>query len=284
MRLAACLGFFFFSATLVGQLEHPKASPAARVTQEVGFATIEILYSRPATRGRKIFGDLVPYGRIWRVGANESTKIIVDTAIDVLGNSLSPGTYALYAFPEADEWEIVFHKNTTHWGDGRQKYDPNEDAFRVTVKPQKVQEHHENFLIAFDNIGHDRADLTLHWAKTKITIPLKVDTHSVMEAQIQSKMSQEPTAQTYYEAARYYIEQDINHAVALEFLTKALTLGGDTYYFHRVKSLAEAKLGDFEAAVSSAEKSLQLAQEQGKDEFVRMNQKNIDLWNKKLKK
>lgn len=284
MRLTACLGVFFFSAVVVAQLEHPKASPAAQVVQEVGFATIGIQYSRPAARGRKIFGDLVPYGRIWRVGANGSTKITVDTAIDVLGNSLPPGTYALYAFPEADEWEIVFHKNTTHWGDGRQKYDPDEDAFRVTVRPRAAQAYQENFLIAFDSMSHNSVDLIWHWAKTKISIPLKVDTHSIMEAQIQSKLSQDPTAQTYYEAARYYIEQDIKHATAREFLAKALVLGGDTYYFHRVKSLAEAKLGNFKAAIASAEKSLQLAQAQGKDEFVRLNQKNIDLWNKKLKK
>ncbi len=284
MRVAACLGLFFFSVASMGQLEHPKASPAAQVIQKVGFATIEIAYSRPATRGRKIFGDLVPYGRIWRVGANESTKITVDATIDILGNALPAGTYALYAFPEADQWEIVFHKNTTHWGDGRQKYNPDEDAFRVVLKPQESQEHRENFLIAFDHISHDSADLILHWAKTKITIPLNVDTHSIMEGQILSRLSQDPTAQTYYEAARYYVEQDIKHAVALEFLAKALAIGGDTYYFHRVKSLAEAKLGKLEVAIASAEKSLQLAQAQGKDEFVRMNQKNIDLWNKKLKK
>ncbi len=284
MRKAICLFVLFFSTVLVSQLDHPKASPAAMVAQEVGFATIKIDYSRPATRGRKIFGDLVPYGRIWRVGANESTKISVDTEVAVSGNKLPAGTYALYAFPEEDEWEIVFHNNTSHWGDGRKKYNPEEDAFRIIVQPQETQSYQENFLIAFDSISHNTATLVLHWAQTKITIPITVDTHDNMERQIEERLSHQAKPQTYYEAARYYVEQGMKYETALVYLNKAIELGGDTYYFHRVKSLAEAQLGDYKAAIKSAEKSLEIAQTQDKDEFVRMNRKNIDLWKTKLKK
>ncbi len=283
MRIVTYLVFFFFSTFLLSQLDHPKASPAATVTQEVGFTSITVDYSRPATRGRKIFGDLVPYGRIWRVGANESTKFSVDSEVSVLGNKLPAGTYALYAFPEEEEWEIAFHKNTEHWGDGRKNYNPEEDAFRVSIEPEKEQAHQENFLIAFDSISHNSANLVLHWEKTKISIPIAVDTHEIMEQQIEERLSQQPKAQTYYEAARYYVEQGMKYNTALTYLNKAIELGGDTYYFHRVKSLAEAELGDYKSAITSAEKSLELAQEQDKDEFVRMNQKNIDLWNSMLK-
>ena len=284
MRVAFSLVLLFFSTILLGQLDHPKASPAATVTQEVGFSTIAVDYSRPAARGRKIFGDLVPYGRIWRVGANASTKITVDFEVEVMGNKLPVGTYALYAFPEQDEWEIVFHKNTEHWGDGRKEYSAEEDVFRVSVKPEESESYHENFLIAFEAISHDGATLVLHWAKTKIAIPITVNTHEIMEQQIEERLSHQAKPQTYYEAARYYIEQGIKPEMALSYLNKAIELGGDTYYFHRVKSLAEAKLGDYKAAIKSAKKSLELAQEQDKDEFVRMNQKNIDLWTSELKK
>jgi tetratricopeptide (TPR) repeat protein len=99
--------------------------------------------------------------------------------------------------------------------------------------------------------------------------------------QIAEKLVDNPSAQTYYEAARYYVEQGVKFETALAYLNKALELGGDTYFFHRVKSLAEAELGDYKAAITSAQKSLELAQEQAKDEFVRMNQKNIDLWKRK---
>lgn len=282
MRILASLLFLFYTFSSFAQLTHPKASPAATVTQEVGFTTITVEYSRPAVRGRKIFGDLVPNGRIWRVGANESTKITFDSDVQILGDTLMKGTYALYAFPEKEEWQIVFHKNTSHWGDGRNKYNTDEDALRVAVKPQKTNFFQESFLITFDCLSHDKGSLILHWAKTKISIPISVNTHEIMEQQIEERLSQQAKPQTYYEAARYYVEQNMKYDVALRYLNKSIELGGDTYYFHRVKSLAEAKLGDYRAAVASAKKSSQLAQEEDKDEFIRMNQKNIDLWKRKL--
>lgn len=289
MRTKLAIVFFFVMSIAFAQLKHPKASPAATVVQEVGFTTIKVNYSRPAVRGRKVFGNLpdgkkglVPYGRIWRVGANESTKITVDTDVSVLGNTLAKGTYALYAFPEENEWEIVFHKNIGHWGDGRKNYNPEEDAFRIKVKPNSVVNFQENFLIAFDNITHNSVDMIFTWENTSVSIPISVDTKGMMEKQIAKELQPGPSAQTYYEVARYYVEQEIKYTEALEYLNKALALGGDTYYFHRIKSLAQAALKDYKPAIISAQKSLELAKEQGKDEFVRMNQKNIALWTEQL--
>ncbi len=275
--------FLFVSSIAFSQLKHPISSPAATVIQEVGFTTIKVEYSRPAAREREIFGELVPYGRIWRVGANESTKITFDTNFKIGERDISPGTYALYAFPEKEEWEIVFHKNTTHWGDGRKKYNPEEDAFRIKLKPEQQTNFQENFQISFDQVTHDGVNMIWHWANTSITIPISFDTQGTMESQIAEKLNQNPTAQTYYEVARYYVEQQMKYHEALVYVNKALKLEGDTYYFHRVKSLIEAELGDFKSAIKSAQKSLQLAEVQDKDEFVRMNQKNIDLWNGKMK-
>jgi hypothetical protein len=119
----------------------------------------------------------------------------------------------------------------------------------------------------------------LRWEETKISIPIKIDTHSQMEAEIQSTLADNPSAQSYYEVARYYQEQDIKPEIALLYLNKAIEIGGDTYYFHRVKSLVEARLGNYQAAIYAAKRSKDLAAKDGKDEFVRMNQKNIDRWN-----
>ncbi|UII80446.1 DUF2911 domain-containing protein [Flagellimonas sp. CMM7] len=264
------------------QITHPKASPFAIVEQEVGLSKISVKYSRPATKGREIFGGLVPYGRIWRVGANESTKITVDTDMNVMGNTLPKGTYAMYAFPKPSGWQMVFHKNTSHWGDGRKNYDPKEDLFRVNVKPKSVAQHQENFLMAFDSITHNSANMTLTWANTQVSIPFSVDTHAQMEIEIAKQIAEDPKAQTYYEAARYLQEQEKDYKRALDYLNKALELGGDTYYFHRVKSLVEAALGDYKSAVQSAEKSLEISKSLEKDEFVRMNEKNIANWKIKL--
>lgn len=290
-RFLIAILFFLIVVHGNSQIAHPKASPFSSVEQEIGLSKIHIEYSRPAARGRQVFGlqedgqkGLVPYGRIWRVGANQSTKITVDTAMEIKGNELPKGTYALYAFPEEDSWEIVFHANTGHWGDGRKNYDPKEDLFRVQVKPQKIPYHQENFLISFDSITHNSANLNLIWASTKVSIPLSVDTDAQMEAEIATQIRENPTAQTYYEAARYLQEQGRDAQRALEYLNRALELGGDTYYFHRVKSLVEAEMGNYESAIRSAQKSLKIATELEKDEFVRMNEKNIKKWKSRIKK
>ncbi|UJH67999.1 DUF2911 domain-containing protein [Allomuricauda sp. SCSIO 65647] len=271
------------------QISHPKASPFSVVEQEVGLSKIRVEYSRPAVRGRHVFGPqkdgqkgLVPYGRIWRVGANESTKITAEANMEVMGNKLPKGVYALYAFPDEKEWQIVFHTNTGHWGDGRKNYNLDEDLFRITAIPQEIPYHQENFLMAFDNITHTSANLNLIWANTKVTIPFSVDTDAQMEAEIAKQIKENPTALTYYEAARYLQEQGKDFERALQYLEKALEIGGDTYYFHRVKSLVEAALGDYGAAIESAQISLKIASELEKDEFVRMNEKNIKKWKAKL--
>ncbi|MBT8205201.1 MAG: DUF2911 domain-containing protein [Eudoraea sp.] len=265
------------------QIIHPKASPYAEVVQYIGLTKVTVSYSRPGVKGRKIIGDLVPYGRIWRVGANESTKFSVDRAVEVKGNPLPKGTYALYAFPGKTEWEIVFHTNTAHWGDGRNAYDPKEDLFRIQIVPDSISQVQENFLIAFDSLTHNSAIMVWEWEHTRLQIPITVDTHKQMLEEINSKLNAQPTPQTYYEAARYLQEQEIQSDRAMEYIIKAIQLGGDTYYFYRVKSLLEASKGDHRAAIASARLSLKLAQLEEKDEFVRMNQKNIALWEANLK-
>lgn len=269
------------STALAAQIEIPKSSPFSEVEQDVGLTKITVAYSRPRAKGRKIFGGLVPYGRIWRVGANESTKFTVDFNISVMGNNLPRGTYALYAFPYEDYWEVVFHKNTEHWGDGRKAYDPAEDAFRIRINPEKISDYQENFLITFDEIDHNSGNMVWIWENIRITIPITVDTDSRMMEEIASGLKENPTAQTYYEAARYLQEQGKLYAQALLYLNKAIEIGGETYYFYRVKSMVEAALEDYASAIISAQKSLELAQKEDKDEFVRMNEQNISLWREK---
>ncbi len=271
---------FLLCLTVQSQLIHPKSSPFSKIQQDIGLTTIVIEYSRPAARGRQIFGGLVPYGRIWRVGANESTKFTVNSEIEVLGNTLPPGTYALYAFPEDFSWEVVFHKNTSHWGDGRTAYDPSEDAFRVHIEPDEDSEWQENFLISFDSISHNGAIMQWKWGNTSVSIPIAVNTQKEMMQAIEKSLKGNPGAQTYYEAARYLQEEGIESSRALQYLEIAIAIGGDTYYFYRVKSLVEAAMKNYQEAIKSAERSLVLAQAEGKDEFVRMNQENIVRWKK----
>ena len=262
----------------LAQLPHPKASPFQETSQQVGLSQVKVQYSRPAVRERAIFGELVPYGRIWRVGANESTKITLSDTMMVGENQVPAGTYALYAFPEKDSWEISFHRDTTHWGDGREAYRPEDDLFRYKVTPEPWSQAQENFLITFDNVTHNGMDMLWIWDHTCIRIPLAVDTGSVMDRAIQEALQSNPTAQTYYEAARYLQEEEREYPTALGYVNKALELGGDTYYFYRVKSLILAGMGSYQEAITAAKRSESLAGSAGKDEFVRMNQKNIARW------
>ncbi|WP_291960686.1 DUF2911 domain-containing protein [Maribacter sp.] len=266
-------------------MNHPKASPFSKIEQHVGLSKITVEYSRPSAKGRTLFGNqpngepgLVPNGRIWRVGANESTKISFSTAIIIDGKTLPKGTYALYAFPEEDLWEIAFHKNITHWGDGRSNYNTEEDALRIKVVPSHKKDFQETFLISFDNINHNGASMHLNWGTTQITIPLIFDTKSIMQEQIDEMLSTEPTAQTYYEIARYYQEQGMKAKEALGFVDKAIKMDGDTYYFHRVRSLLLADLKKYKEAIKASEISMKLAEKEGKDEFVRLNKNDINSW------
>ncbi len=262
------------------QLVHPKASPAQTVIQDVGLCHVRVSYSRPAVRGREIFGNLVPYGRIWRVGANESTKISFSCPVRLDGNEVPAGTYALYAFPQADRWEIAIHKDTTHWGDGRQNYSAEDDLLRFTAYPKTLNTVTENLEIGFDEITHEGMSMYWRWDQLELQFTIEVDTEAEMEKQIAAALQNNPTAQTYYEAARYLQESNREFTRALGYLDQALKLGGDTYYFHRVRSLVLAEMGRYTEAIEAAERSLKLAEGEGKDEFVRMNQKNIEKWRK----
>ncbi len=281
MKVLNLILFTCFSTVLAAQIEAPKASPFSKVEQDVGLTKITIAYSRPGAKGRKVLGGLVPYGRIWRVGANESTKFTADDDLNIMGNNLPEGTYALYAFPYEGHWDVVFHKNTEHWGDGRKAYDPEDDAFRIRIKPQEIPNYQENFLITFDEIDHNSINMLWIWEHTLLKIPISVDTDTKMRQEIAFKIAENPTAQTYYEAARYLQEQGESYPEALSYLNKAIELEGDTYYFYRVKSLVEAALKDYGSAIISAQKSLELAQKEDKDEFVRMNEQNISVWSLK---
>lgn len=269
-------------------MNHPKASPFSKVEQEVGLSKITVEYSRPSAKGRALFGKrksgesgLVPYGRIWRVGANESTKITFSNDVLIADQLLSKGTYA---FPEENEWQVIFHNNTTHWGDGRTNYNPDEDALRILVVPTQTQDFQESFLISFDGLDHNGAVMNLNWGTTQVSVPMSFDTKSIMQLQIDERLANSPTAQTYYEIARYYQEQGIYQNNALGYVEEAIKKAGDTYYFYRVKSLILADLLRYNEAITAAEISLKLADIEGKDEFVRLNQNTISNWKTLRKK
>ncbi len=241
------------------EVEFPDASQHATITQRVGLTDISVDYSRPNMRGRDIFGGLVPYGQVWRTGANDPTKIKFSDAVKIEGQDLPAGEYALYTLPNENEWTIILSKNTKLWG--AYGYKPDADALRVKVKAATLPNPVETFTIGFHDLKDDGATLALEWNKTRVPIQLKTSTAEKVTRQIQTAL-QDPgdlKPAFYYQAASYYYEHDQDLETALKWIDQALAKQDPPRYFmYYKKAQIEAKLGHRESAKAAAEKSIEL--------------------------
>lgn len=274
------LAVTMFSANIAdAQVKTPAASPSAKVMQTVGMTEVEVAYSRPSMRGREIFGGLVPFDKMWRTGANASTKLTINNDIAIGGNDLKKGTYAVYTIPGKDEWTIVIHKNVTHWGIGGYKAD--EDAFRFTAKPTALETAVETFTIGFSNIGLGTANLDISWENTMVSFEIDTKVDALVQGSIEKTLAG-PSMNDYYQAAAYNLMADKDLDQALEWINMAMEKGGnEKFWMVRRKALIESKLGKYKDAISSAKLSKDLAEKAGNDDYVRMNEASIKEWKKK---
>ena len=189
------------------RVEFPAPSPLSTVKQRVGLTDIEVVYSRPGVKGRSIFGGLVPYGEVWRTGANQSTKITFSTPVKLDGAAIPAGTYALYTIPKANEWTIIIYKNTAL--PSTASYDPKDDVARVNVKPTKLSQAVETFTIDVNDVRDESATLNLTWAKTRVSVKLEVELTSKLVPQIEAVMAAPEGTKPYYQAAMFYYDHGI---------------------------------------------------------------------------
>ena len=280
MKKIAFLTFILFTSfALRAQIDVPAPSPLGTITQKVGLTEINIEYSRPSTKGRTIFGDLVPFGDLWRTGANGCTKIKINDKASIYGQDLEKGTYSVFTIPDKTEWTIILNKNTELWGSD--EYKKEEDALRFVVKPIQLREKVESFTIGTDNITNNSADISLSWEYTKVTFTVSFDTDSKVVADIKSKMDG-PSASTYYQSARYYFDSGKDLTTALEWINKSIEKGGEKFWIVRQKALIQAGLKDYKGAIATAERSMQLAKEADNGDYIRLNEKSIMEWKAKL--
>jgi hypothetical protein len=261
------------------QITTPKASPIAEIEQVVGLTKVEVDYARPAKKGRSVFGDLVPYGRLWRTGANENTKIEFSDNVEINGVLLPKGEYALYTIPSPNQWEVIFYKTTDNWGLPK---DFNEEAvvLRTTAKVGNTSSDVEYFTIAVNPIDDSNGELLLSWEKTLVTLPFKVPTHQKAMESIKS-LSDQSKPSDFYAAGQYLFTSGADNKLALDYVNKAIALQKDApFYMLRVKSLIQAKLGDKKGAIATAQESLKKAQEAKNDDYVKMNKDSILEWSK----
>ncbi|WP_176956066.1 DUF2911 domain-containing protein [Catalinimonas alkaloidigena] len=269
-----------FSLPLWAQLQLPQPSPSATLTQTVGLTDVTVEYSRPAKRGRTVFGELVPFGEVWRTGANASTKITFSDPVTFSGQQLPAGQYALYTIPQEGNWTVIFHKNLEHWGsDG---YAEADDALRVTAPVQKTALPVESFTIGINNVDNEQATLDIAWDDRMVSVPFTVDAHTKAQANIQQALA---TAgdnwQPYAQAANYYLQNDLDAAQAMAWLDKSVSLTKHFWNLH-LQSVAYAKRGDYQQALATAEQALPLAQEANNPFYIGQIQSNIADWQTKV--
>lgn len=253
IALTAC-----FSAT--AQIQSPKPSPTAILTQKVGLVDITVNYSRPGTKGRTIFGELVPYDAVWRTGANHCTTLEFAEEVTFAGNKVSAGKYGLFSIPGKEEWTIIISKQNDLWGIAG--YDEAQDVVRFKVEPITIDESIESMTIEFEDFKDDGATFYLMWDKTVIMIPVKVDTDAMMKAQIEKYLingTEEVDAASYHSAAVFYHKNKIDDKKALEWMNKSIEMRPDAFYYLYRKAEMLADMGEKKEAIKTAEKSLEMA-------------------------
>ncbi|MDV7187267.1 DUF2911 domain-containing protein [Lutibacter sp. TH_r2] len=266
------------STAVEAQIKTPQPSPTSKLEQVVGLTDITLEYSRPGIKGRVIFGNLVPFGKVWRTGANANTKITFGDNITVAGQELKKGTYAIYTIPNKDSWDIIFYSDTNNWGNPK-KWDESKVAAKATVKTEEIPFSVETFTIDINGITNNGARLEFIWEKTWVGLDFEVPTEKITSRSIDAVMNG-PSANDYFQAATYYHTSGKDLNKALEWMKKA-TAGEDAKFWHlRRMSLIQADLGDKAGAIATAKKSLAEAEKAGNADYVKMNKESIAAWQK----
>ncbi|MBW4361548.1 DUF2911 domain-containing protein [Flavobacterium taihuense] len=274
------LAFIIAPFITEAQLKTPQASPKATVFQTVGLTDVEIVYCRPAARGRAVFGNLVPFGKVWRTGANENTTISFSEDVVIDGKTLPKGKYALYTIPKIESWEVIFYSTTNNWGNPEVWNEANV-VLRTTVKEESLQKPVESFTIGIGNLTADSADLDMAWENSSVSMKFEVPTQKVTLANIE-KILAGPTSADYFSAAQYIYQSNGDNAKALNYVDKALNMSTEKpYWYTRLKSLIQAKLGDKKGAIETATISLAAAEAAKNQDYVKMNRESISEWSKK---
>ena len=266
------------SFTVNAQIETPQPSPSQKIEQKVGLTDVTLEYSRPSMKGRTIFGDLVPHGKLWRTGANKNTTVTFSTDVTIGGKAVKAGTYAIFTKPNANNWEVLFYSDANNWGTP-QNWDESKVAASVTTEVYEIPMNIETFTISFDDLTNDSAVIGIMWEKTYVGVKFEVPTDKAVTAAI-NKVMNGPSADDYYAAARYYLEsgKDINQAVVWMDKAVEMTKDNPRFWWLRQQSLIKAKAGDKKGAIKAAKASLEGAEKAGNADYIKMNKDSLKEW------
>jgi hypothetical protein len=258
-------------STYAQTLKTPQPSTTQTIKQDLGIGSVELSYSRPGMKGRKIFGDLVPFGKVWRTGANSATTLQFSDSVSIGGTRIAPGKYGLLTIPDKDKWTVIISQQTDVTSPAA--YQQDKDLARITVKPVINSTSAETFTMQFANVKSNSTDLQIMWDNTTVNVPITTDVESKVMAQIDNLMNKDN--KPYFQAAMYYMEtgKDLNQALA--WLDKAIEQNPSAFWVYHQKANALAKLGKKEEAKITALKSMDLAKEAKNDDYVELNKKLI---------
>lgn len=285
MKKIILTGVFMLAVMMASaQVRTPQASPKATIEQAVGLTNVKVDYSRPSAKGRSVYGELVPFGKLWRTGANANTIINFSEDVVIAGKTLPKGEYALFTLPKADSWDIIFYADTNNWG-LPEKYDDKKEALRATVKPEFLSRNVETFTIGINNLDNDYGHIEIAWEKTMVSLKFEVPTKQTALKSIETTMAG-PSANDLFAAAQYYYQSNSDMNKALTWMNMAIdkfkAQGQEApFYFLRQKSLIQAKLGDKKGAIETAKLSQAAAEKANNADYVKMNKDSIQEWSKK---
>jgi len=267
------------SSWVNAQIQTPSASPSAKVEQRIGLVDVAVEYSRTSVKGREIFGDLVPYDSIWRTGANSATKITFSDSVSFGGKTVKKGSYALLTKPGKQTWTFMLYPHNSTSYSSYLDSDVVPVSVTANVGTLAKDARKESFLIAFDNLTSTGGDFQLLWDNVIITVPIKVNTDAAVQASI-AKVMAGPTAQDYYAAAQYNLNEKKDMKQALEWVNKSIAMGNEKYWVMRTKALIQHELGDDAGAINSIQRSSELAKEAANFEYIKMNDASLVEWRK----
>lgn len=252
-------------------IKTPAPSTTQTIKQDFALSSIEIVYSRPNMKGRVVFGDLAPLGKLWRTGANAATKVTFGEDVKVGGVAVKAGSYVLYTVPNKDEWEVILNKGLNNWGvDG---YKSEEDVAKFKVKPMTLPMNVETFTMQIADVMPASANIQIMWEKTAVSFPVTADIDAKISKSIDNAMTVDN--RPYFQAASYYFETGKDLTKALAWADKAIESNPKAFWILHLKAKIQAKLGDKAGAIKTANESIASAKEAKNDDYVANNEKLI---------
>jgi tetratricopeptide (TPR) repeat protein len=265
------------SFNISSQIQTPAPSPATKVQQTIGLTDITLEYARPSVRDRVVFGNLVPFNKMWRTGANENSIISFSTSIKIGNTDVPAGKYSVYTIPNENSWEFILYSDYNNWG-LPSDWDENKVVVRQKFTPIKLENKMESFKFALDDLTNNSFTLGVTWGYFYLPVEIKLPTTKIVMSSIEEVLKN-PTSSDLYKAAVYLLQENRDLRMAKEWMNQSIAMmENPRFYQLRQQSLIYAALKDYKMAIKVAKSSLEKSIVAGNADYEKMNQDSISIW------